>query len=139
MLHQGAIWTVADDAYLIAYSTSDFRQTSKTLINWKNSLDKKPRFRFARNHAGLFYLACMANCQVVIVDQNGEIRNTAGAGYGRAFDQFAQPAGLTHDSVGNFIIAGENFPKTIKQILIVPANSLRFLCDFTIYESKISL
>ena len=79
---------------------------SKTPINWAEHLDRRPRIRFARNYKDMLYLADMANNCVLLVDFNGDIKHIAGTGAGRSTSQFAQPAGLTIDAVGNFIIAG---------------------------------
>ena len=48
----------------------------------------------------------MANNCVLLVDHSGVIKHIAGEGYGQSHSQFTQPAGLTVDSQGNFIIAG---------------------------------
>ena len=100
------IRTIVNDYQIAAFALDSGQLVSTTPINWSAKVDKRPRVRFARNYRDLLYLACMANNCVLLVDFSGEIKHVAGTGIGRSISQFAQPAGLTIDAVGNFIIAG---------------------------------
>ena len=100
----GEVRTVIKGHQIACFSLEGEHKSSIP-INWQGVVEQRPRIRFARNHKDTLYLACMANNQVLITDNQGNIKHIAGRGYGKGPDQFTQPAGLSIDSVGNFIVA----------------------------------
>ena len=100
------IRTIINDFQIFTFSLNG-ELLSELSIQWEEKLNERPRIRFARNFNDTLYLACMANHCVLLVDHSGNIKHIAGEGYGRSHVQFTQPAGLTVDSQGNFIIAGK--------------------------------
>ena len=100
------IRTIINDFQIFTFSLTG-ELLSELSIQWEGKLNERPRIRFARNFNDTLYLACMANNCVLLVDHSGVIKHIAGEGYGRSYVQFTQPAGLTVDSQGNFIIAGK--------------------------------
>ena len=86
---------------------------------------QKPRIRYARNNGRnpeFLYLSDMTNFCVHLAMPDGKILQSFGTGQGFRPDQFQQPAGLTIDCDGNFIIAGKTlrFHNKIRQNQHVP-------------------
>ena len=69
-------------------------------------MKKKPRIRFARNFGAHLYLADMSNFCILVTNNRGNVLQVVGQGQGQHPSQFAQPAGITSDSDGNIVVAG---------------------------------
>ena len=67
---------------------------------------KKPRIRYANSHGTTLYLSDMANAQVHLATTDGAILRSVGHGFGIKLGHFAQPAGVSIDAHGAFLIAG---------------------------------
>lgn len=98
---------VDSDIFLLRF-TANGRFVDRKQISWKPPL-KKPRIRYATSHNTVLYLSDMANFQVHLCTTAGRIVQTIGGGMGKRLNEFKQPAGLSVDGVGGFLVAGMAF------------------------------
>ena len=116
---------VIDQNVWIVKFNADGKLDSKVELDYKSSRMQKPRIRYARNNGRnpeFLYLSDMTNFCVHLAMPDGKILQSFGTGQGFRPDQFQQPAGLTIDCDGNFIIAGKTlrFHNKIRQNQHVP-------------------
>ena len=96
-------YVIDSDVDLVKFSANG-KYISRRQLQWKGM--KKPRIRYANSHATTLYLSDMANAQVHLATTDGAILRSVGHGFGIKLGHFAQPAGVSIDAHGAFLIAG---------------------------------
>lgn len=95
-------YVIDSDVDLVKFSANG-KYISRRELQWKGM--KKPRIRYANSHGATLYLSDMANAQVHLATTDGAILRSVGHGFGLKVGQFAQPAGVSIDAHGAFLIA----------------------------------
>lgn len=101
---------IVHEGFKISGFTLDGKKLSTCDVNWRfsrisNSPCNPPRIRYANSHDKSLFLACMNNFVVFESNPSGEILRIFGEGQGNTVSRMSQPAGMTFDRYGNFIIA----------------------------------